>query len=160
MTNRSLGIWAGLGGLLLCLGAMAAESSYGPRQYYGNYSYNSAGKYYYRPYYYKPTPEYSGYKHHYTVYYPSKPKYQYYYNPYKKQYWGRCPTQHYGKPQYSMLAEDDRKGSVEDIPEKSFPPLANKMPPIPESEDENATMELPPDDVPTTAGSSKSLPKR
>jgi hypothetical protein len=78
----------------------------------------------------------------------------YFYNPYKKHYWGRCPVDHGGKPVYSMLAEKDRKGDLEEIPESAFPPPGN-VPPLPESTD-GAGMELPPDDLP----SSESLPKQ
>jgi hypothetical protein len=148
--RSSLGLaLAGLALLLpAALGVVAHGNTYSPRQYYGGYNRHPRG-HYIRPYYYKPTPTYAGYKTHYAVYFPSRPRHVYMYNPYKKQYWGRCPTYTEGKPQYSLLAEKDRKGSVEDIKEESFPPPAD-VPPIPESKD-GAKLELPPDDVPTNS---------
>jgi len=129
----------------------APAGKYSPRQYYGGWHKHDRQNYYYRYYYYKPRENYSGYKHHYAIYYPSKPNYYYYYNPYKKQYWGRCPSKYDdGKGTYSMLADEDRKGSLEDIDEKSFP-KPGPLPKIPDSEDD-ATLELPPDDLPTGGG--------
>ena len=141
---------AGLAVLLPAAGGVVARGeTYSPRQYYGSIVKHPRLDYSYRPYYYKPTPTYAGYKHHYAVYFPARPKYVYFYNPYKKQYWGRCPVSTGGKPLYSLLPEKDRKGSIEDIEEKSFPP-ATDVPPVPESKD-GAKLELPPDDVPATA---------
>ncbi len=125
--------------------ALSAPSG-GGRQYYSGWSKPAGRSYYYRTYYYKPTPTYSGYKHHYVVYYPTRPKYVYYYNPYKKQYWGRCPSQSAGKEQYQLLADKDRKASLDDIAESAFPE-AGKMPRIPEAEDD-ARVDVPPDDLP------------
>jgi hypothetical protein len=125
---------------------------YYTRQYYGNWS--RYQNYYYRSYYYKPSPTYYGYKHHYVIYYPTSPNYYYYYNPYKKYYWGRCPTQLNGTAQYSLLAEADRKGDLEQIPESAFP-APGAMPKIPEAKDD-ATVDLPPDDLPNPTGN---LPK-
>ena len=122
----------------------ARADHYSARQYYGGW--HSYHNYYYRSYYYKPYSDYYGYKHHYAIYTPKYPKYVYFYNPYKKQYWGRCPVDHGGKPVYSMLAEKDRKGDLEEIPESAFP-APGPVPPMPESTD-GATMELPPDDLP------------
>ena len=127
-------------------GAAVTAQSYAPRQYYGAIQKHPKHNYSYRPYYYKPAPTYAGYKHHYAVYVPSQPKYVYMYNPYKKQYWGRCPAGGGGQPQYSMLAEADRKANLTEIPESAFPP-PGKLPPVPESAD-GATFELPPDDLP------------
>jgi hypothetical protein len=120
---------------------------YTPRQYYGNWKQHTSKTYYYRPYYYKPSPTYSGYKHHYVIYYPSRPTYYYYYNSYTRTYWGRCPVKTDGKGEYSLLADADRKGNIEEIPEKAFPPMA-KLPKMPEATDD-ATLDLPPDDLPT-----------
>lgn len=153
MSKRSVITLGVLGGILLALTTMSASGAYHTRQYYGHYRYYKPANYYYRPYYYKPTPSYAGYRHHYVTYYPSRPKYQYYYNTYQKRYWGRCPSKNYGKPQYSLLAQADRKPTIDEIPEKSFPPFG-EMPSIPESED-NEKMDLPPDDLPGTGG----LPK-
>jgi hypothetical protein len=138
-------------GALLMAGAIvlvAGADTSGPRQYYSSWRKHSGYNYYYRTYYYKPTPTYAGYRHHYVIYYPSRPKYVYYYNPYRKNYWGRCPTSYApGKPRYSELASEDRRDSLEEIPEKAFPALG-PMPRVPESRDE-AVMEPPPDDLPT-----------
>jgi hypothetical protein len=136
-----------------CLMAFALASSprpaadyYSARQYYATWHKPAQKSYYYRTYFYKPAPTYAGYKHHYVIYFPSRPKYYYFYNPYKKVYWGRCPADHGGKPLYSLLAERDRKGNVEEIPESAFPQPA-ALPPLPESTD-GATLDLPPDDLP------------
>jgi hypothetical protein len=123
------------------------------RQYYSSWHKTTQHAYYYRNYYYKPSESYYGYKHHYTIFHPQRPQYLYYYNPYSKKYWGRCPAHSQGKGQYSLLAEADRRGDLEQIPETAFP-RPGKMPPIPESTDD-ATMDLPPDDLPTDA----SLPR-
>jgi hypothetical protein len=133
--------------LIACAAAPAQAKSYNSRQYYSGWRKYSKGGYYYRTYYYKPHSAYSGYRHHYAVYYPTRPKYIYFYNPYKKVYWGRCPS-HWapGRPTYSQLRERDRKGRLQDIPEKAFPPM-KKMPPVPDSDD-NKEMEPPPDDLP------------
>lgn len=146
-------ILLGLVALLLVglLGTSAPASKYASRQYYGNWRKHDKQGYYYRPYYYKPRDDYSGYKHHYVFYFPSKPDHYYYYNPHKKQWWGRCPVKHdNGKGTYSMLAEEDRKENFDDVDEKKFP-KPGPMPSIPESSD-NATLDLPPDDLPTSEG--------
>jgi len=127
-------------------GSAASAQSYSPRQYYGGIRKHPTANYSYRPLYYKPTPTYVGYKHHYAVYVPAQPRYVYFYNPYKKQYWGRCPVAAQGEAQYSLLAEKDRKGNLNEIPETAFP-APGKLPPLPESTD-GATLELPPDDLP------------
>ena len=132
-------------GLSVCGVPATKAGHYSYRQYYGNWNYYPSKSYYYRPYYYKPYEDYTGYKHHYVVYYPSKPKYYYYYNPYEKKYWGRCPSyqyyqsgEHYGQEYYSLLAPEDRRGNIEDIPENKFPPMA-KMPPIPDAQPNDKT---------------------
>jgi hypothetical protein len=141
----ALALTAGAGGNL-------RADTYTYRQYYS--SWHAHRNYYYRHYYYKPTPTYVGYKHHYVVYFPQRPQYVYYYNPYKRVYWGRCPTSCEGNEQYSLLAEKDRKGSVDEIPEAAFP-KPGPMPKIPESKD-GAKVDLPPDDLP---GDKAALPK-
>lgn len=133
-------------------GAVVQADYYTPRQYYGGWNYHSGKQYHYRYYYYKPTPTYAGYKHHYVIYHPKRPDHYYFYNPHKKQYWGRCPTQTYGQPQYSMLAEEDRKANLDAIPEKAFP-KPGPLPSIPETENEKTppTLDPPPGNpVPTT----------
>ena len=87
------------------------------------------------------------------IYYPSRPQYVYYYNPYRGTYRGRYPTATCEKGQYSMLAEEDRKARLEDIPEKAFP-KRGAMPRVPEAED-NIKVDAPPDDLPTR----ENLPK-
>jgi hypothetical protein len=122
------------------------RADYGsPRQYYGGWNKHPSKPYYYSHYYYKPTPDYAGYRYHYAMYYPSRPTHYYFYNPHKKQFWGRCPVQTYGQPQYSLLAEADRKADINDIPEKAFP-KPSALPPVPETEKEKnpPTLDPPP----------------
>ena len=125
----------------------ATGNSYSHRQYYGGWNNHSTKTYHYRTYYYKPTPTYVGYKHNYTIYYPSRPNHYYYYSPYTQKYWGRCPTKYEGEAYYSMLADADRKPTVEQIPEKAFP-APGKLPSVPEATDD-VKLDLPPDDLPT-----------
>jgi len=133
-------------------------TDYYPRQYYSSWHKHPSYDYQYRTYYYKPSPTYYTYRHHYVTYHqaPQHKNYVYYYNPYQKKYWGRCPTTyanydpHYNYNQgeaYSLLKEDDRKETLQQIPEKSFP-KPGPMPTIPEATD-GAKVELPPDDLPS-----------
>jgi hypothetical protein len=133
--------------LVAVASAAAHADSYAPRQYYGAIRKHPSYSYSYRAYYYKPTPTYVGYRHHYVIYVSAQPKYVYFYNPYKRQYWGRCPVASDGKGQYSLLAEKDRKASLDAIDESAFPPPGDP-PPVPESTD-GASLELPPDDLPS-----------
>lgn len=123
----------------------AVADQCGPRQYYSGWHKPAAKSYHYRVYYYKPTPSYVGYRHHYVIYHPQRPNYYYYYNPVKKAYWGRCPVEQNGQPQYSLLAEKDRTGNLEQIAEASFP-APGPMPKVPDAED--LTLDLPPGDLP------------
>ncbi len=123
-----------------------SAENYTHRQYYGDWHRHATKNYHYRSYYYKPTATYSGYKHHYVVYFPARPTHYYYYNPYTKVYWGRCPVKTEGQGEYSLLAEADRKGNIDDIAEKAFP-APGKLPAIPESKD-SVALDLPPDDLP------------
>src|SRR5262245_48178124 len=142
--------WVGV--LALSLAALP-EAPAGPthssRQYYSSWRQHSNTRYHYRKYYYKPRGDYVGFKHHYVVHDSKRPNHLYFYNPYKKVFWGRCPTQSNGRGTYSLLAEKDRKATLEEIPEEAFP-APGKMPSIPEAEDD-AEMDLPPDDLPTLA---------
>lgn len=129
---------------LLVVGAAAtADAAY--RQYYSGWTQYPTGGYYYRTLYYKPHAAYTGYNYHYAIYKPQSPRYVYYYNPYKRQYWGRYDME--GKPgaEYSLLADEDRKEKLTDIPESAFP-KPGKMPALPESTD-GATID-PPKDLP------------
>ena len=126
--------------------ALAADHS-GSRQSFGDWHKHQRG-FSYRPYYYKPHPQFVGFKHHYVIHHNARPQHNYFYNPYKKQFWGRCPVATEGKPSYSLLAEKDRNGDINQIPETAFP-KPGPMPPIPESTD-GATLDLPPDDLPGT----------
>lgn len=144
------GVLAGLALALLLGTGLAALASSSPRQYYGGWAKHPRRSYHYRHYYYKPSPGYVGYKHHYAIHHPSRPKHVYFYNPYKKVYWGRCPLSSGGKPAYSLLPESARKATLEEIPESAFPP-PGEMPRIPDAEDD-ATLELPPDDLPPDEG--------
>ena len=133
-------------GLLASSPTRAADHS-GSRQSFGDWHKHSRG-FSYRPYYYKPHPQFVGYKHHYVIHYQARPQHNYFYNPYNKQFWGRCPVAAEGKPSYSLLAAEDRRGDINKIPESAFP-KEGPMPPIPESTD-GATLDLPPDDLPAT----------
>jgi hypothetical protein len=125
-----------------------AQAGY-TRQYYSSWSYYSTTRYYYRTYYYYPTTYATTYSYHYTIYYPSQPRYVYYYNPVSRQYWGRFEFGEDGKPKgYSLLAEQDRKEKLADIPESAFPKPA-AMPAIPGATD-GEKMSPPPADLPPT----------
>ena len=132
---------------LLTSSATRAADQFGSRQSFGDWHNHSRG-FSYRPYYYKPNPQFVGFKHHYVIHYQSHPQHNYFYNPYNKQFWGRCPVAAEGKPSYSLLAAEDRSGDINTIPESAFP-KPGPMPPIPESTD-GATLDLPPDDLPST----------
>ena len=136
-----------LGASLLGFGIPSQEAqAHGPRQYYSSWNRHPSANYHYRHYYYKPSPNYSGYRHHYVIYHIQRPKHLYFYNPYTRKYWGRCPIGSQGTGSYSMLAEKDRAGSLNDIPESAFPePTA--VPPVPEATDK-LPLDLPPDDLP------------
>ena len=137
----------GAASVLSVLATPTAEAdTYSGRQYYSGWNHHSSYGYHYRYYYYKPSTSYYGYRHNYVIYYPSRPKYYYYYNPYTKHYWGRCPVDSKGRGEYSMLAEKDRRSSLDEIPEEAFP-KPGKVPGIPEATDD-ATLDLPPDDLP------------
>ncbi len=122
----------------------SAQAGYG-RQYYGGWSYRPQTTYYYRSYHYKPYNTYNGYRYHYCVYYPSRPRYVYYYNPYQQVYWGRYDLEAKG---YSMLAEKDRKGDLEAIPDAAFP-KPGAMPALPESKDGETITPIAPTDLPS-----------
>lgn len=122
-----------------------ANAQHSSRQYYGGWHAHSGG-YHYRSYYYKPHAQFSGFKHHYVIHHPRFPQHLYFYNPYQKKFWGRCPVDHGGKPVYSLLAEKDRNGDLDKIPESAFP-KPGPVPEIPESTD-GAKLDLPPDDLP------------
>jgi hypothetical protein len=115
------------------VGATKAGSSY-YRQYYGGWHYYPEHGYYYNTYHYQPYEGYEGYNYHYSIYYPSHPNYVYYYNPHQHYYWGRLDMTAKPGHQYSLLAPQDRKNSLKEIPEKAFPE-AGQMPPIPDSKD-------------------------
>lgn len=135
-----------LTGILLVSAAGASRAGgYGVRQYYTGWSPTTYG-YYYRTYYYKPYPTYTSYSYHYVIYYPSQPSYYYYYNPYRRVYWGRSPVKHDGKAVYSLLSEEHRKGTLNEIKEEDFP-KPGPMPKVPEATD-GATMQVPPSDPP------------
>jgi hypothetical protein len=142
-----------LAGVFLLSATTASQAyDYGPRQYYTGWSSTNYG-YYYRTYYYKPYPTYTSYSYQYVIYYPSRPSYYYYYNPHRRAYWGRSPVQNDGKAVYSLLAEEHRKGTLNEIKEEHFP-KPGPMPAVPESKD-GAKIAVPPADPPTGAA----LPK-
>lgn len=116
------------------------------RQYYSQWTYSNANQYYYRAYYYLPAPTVTVYSYHYVIYYPTRPDYCYYYNPHKQVFWGRASSDPAKNPGYSLLAPEDRKANLTDIPETAFGKLG-EMPPIPDSND-GAKLQLAPSDVP------------
>lgn len=112
-----------------------AEARVYRRQYYSSWSYRPRTRYYYTRYYYRPAIRTRTYSYHYVIYYPSRPRYRYYYNPVRRVYWGRYEVDAKGKPLgYSMLKPEDRKSSLEEIPDSAFP-KPTKMPVIPEAKD-------------------------
>lgn len=141
---------------VLVLGVLAssvATAGYSYRQYYGGWRRHTSYSYHYRSYYYQPTHSYSGYRHHYAIYYPSQPRYVYYYNPYKRVYWGRFDLQGNEGQHYSLLAEQDRKEHLKEIPESAFP-KPGAMPNVPEATD-GTTMLPPPADLPADEAGTK-----
>jgi hypothetical protein len=126
---------------MLALGAAAAwggRAEAGYRHYYSSW-HATPYHYYYRNYYYQPN------AHDYVIYYPKYPRYLYYYNPVNKTYWGRFDVKTKG---YSLLAEEDRRGALKDIPEKAFPE-AGELPPVHGDKDAEKVQAPPTDDLPT-----------
>jgi hypothetical protein len=136
--------------LVVALGLSAPPAApakpFAHRQYYSGWHRHSTHGYHYRYYHFKPHADFAGFKHHYVIHHANRPGWLYFYNPHTKRYWGRCPAGASGKGQYALLAPEDRKASLADIPESAFPE-PGPMPPIPESED-GVAMDLPPDDLP------------
>lgn len=103
----------------------------------GHYSrWHHRGSYCYSYYYVTPV------RYHHVVHFPSRPRYHYYYNPYRRVYWGRFDTQGEAGKQYSLLAPEDRRENLDDIPESAFPP-PGPMPAEPEAND-GTTLAIPP----------------
>lgn len=142
---RPLALWVIAAASLIVATPVYAQQGYQHRQYYGNWHAHQSG-YSYRPYYFKPNNQFHGYRHHYVIHHPKDPRHLYFYNPYKKQFWGRCPVAAGGKALYSMLAEKDRAGELEKIPETAFPE-PGPLPTVPEATD-GLKLDLPPDDLP------------
>jgi len=124
MLNR-LGIATGI--LMFAAATIAVEAGGYGQQYYGNWNHYPSRGYHYCSYNYKPYESYPTYSYHYCICYPSQPNYVYYYNPHRGHYWGRCDLQ---TGMYSLLAEGDRRSTVEAIPEKAFP-TPGQMPLVP-----------------------------
>lgn len=89
-----------------------------PRQVYGKWK--EGNHYFYRTYNFKPTPT-SDYQQHIVICYKTDRRYYYFYNPESKKFWGRCEVVQPECPTYAMLAEEDRKGNLKDIPDSAFP---------------------------------------
>jgi len=124
--------------------AREAEAGVYRRQYYSAWRYRPRTTYYYTRYYYRPLVRTQTYNYHYVICYPSRPRYRYYYNPVRRVYWGRFEVDENGKALgYSLLKPEDRKSSLEEIPESAFP-NPGKMPLIPESKD-SKQMAAPPE---------------
>ncbi len=134
-------------GVLGSIAVMPSTASAGyysrHRQYYSTWSYRPSSSYHYCRYYYSSAPTIYSYNYHYVIYYPTRPRFRYYYNPVRRTYWGRYEVDENGKAVgYSILAEKDRKASLDEIPESAFP-KASQMPPIPEAKDKVAMLEPP-----------------
>jgi hypothetical protein len=116
-TSRVLSLVAAVAVGLLPVVAQAA-----PIQKYGEWK-TGKENYTYRTYTFaaseqeKPTV-------HVVIYYKDDPKHYYYWNPKEKKFWGRGLVDSVdGCHQlYQMLAPEDRKGDLADIPKKAFPP--------------------------------------
>jgi len=121
-------------------------SYYVPQYYTPYYTYSPSYGYYYTTYYYQVTVAQPVYYYHYCVYYPYQPHYVYYYNPVSQLYWGRYELGSKGERRYSMLAPQDRKKDLKDIPESAFP-APSAMPPIPGTQNGEAMLP-PPENVP------------
>ena len=116
------------------------------RQYYSTWTYHPTANYHYCRYNYRPTVYTTTYQYHYVVRIPSRPRYRYYYNPVRRVYWGRYEVDCNGNSKgYSLLAPEDRKGSLDEIDESKFPAPA-EMPAIPDSDDDIRIE--PPSDLP------------
>lgn len=148
----------------LCLVAVVAAGLFPtvtkadePRQKYGEWK--RAEHYWYRSYNFKPTPD-SEYKQHIVIAFHKDRRFYYYWNPEAKVFWGRAPVEQGHCKTYSMLAKEDQKGSLKDIPETAFP-KPTTPPTIPQEsvekvKDPNAPqLALPPDEPPPsfTSGS-------
>jgi hypothetical protein len=133
--SKRIGLAAGI---FLFAAAIAVDAGGFGQQYYGNWSYYPSRGYNYCSYNYRPYDSYPNYSHHYCISYPSSPNYVYYYNPYQGQYWGRCDL---SNGTYSLLAEGDRRPTIQAIPETAFP-TPGQMPLIPPGVDNGK--EVPP----------------
>ena len=122
---KRLGFAGGV--LLFAAAAFTVDAGGYGQQYYGSYSYYPSRGYHYCNYYYKPYNSYPSYNYHYCICYPSYPNYVYYYNPHRGYYWGRYDLNAKG---YSLLAENDRKPTVAEIPDSAFP-KPGQMPLVP-----------------------------
>lgn len=124
--------------ILVLVGAMILGGGFScPTSEAGHYSrWQRRSTYYYSYYYYTPV------RYHHVVYYPKQPRYYYYYNPYRKVYWGRFDLEGAPGKQYSILAAEDRRGDLNEIPESAFPP-AGPMSSEPES-DSAESLAVPP----------------
>ena len=107
--------------LLVVVGPTARAQVFGGRQYYSPWHYQPAVGCYYRDYYFQETTTTTTYTVHQVRYFPEHPNYFYYYNPQADTYWGRVPVERDGKALYSLLAKEDRKSDLEEIPEEAFP---------------------------------------
>jgi hypothetical protein len=124
----------------------AAFANYFRQYYTPGWAYSVSNSYYYTTYYYQVTVAQPVYYYHYCVYYPAYPTYIYYYNPYSQVYWGRYVIGSKGNDGYSILAKEDRKKDLKDIPESAFP-APGPMPTIPGAKD-GVQMLPPPENVP------------
>jgi hypothetical protein len=114
---------------------LAAAYAGAPRQFYGDWmSGVSAGKDYdYRYYCFKSDAGTAKYARH-VVIRPKGSDYFYYYNPESKKIWGRFVAQGPDAGKYSVLAAEDRREHLYDIPPGRFP-TPGPMPEIPGASD-------------------------
>ncbi len=135
------------------------------RQYYDTrWSYKAPARtsprssgYYYKTYHYKAKKTDRSYKTQYVIYKPSKTKqFVYWYNPEKKTYWARCPTVKHptygqevkkGKDYWSILPQEKRKASLNDIKDSDYGEITTQAPYIPGSDDKT-TIDCPSNQLP------------
>lgn len=116
-----------------------------PRQAYSKWSYSEKHGYHFSKFTYRPSSGPCEPKTHYCIQKPDDPRYVYYFNPYTKKFWARFDAKAPQGKQFSVLKEEARKPTLEEIAEKEFPEPA-AAPKLPEGLDD--TPVDPPADLP------------
>jgi hypothetical protein len=119
-TSRMLNLMAVVAlGFVPALAKAAPEPQ--PQQFYGKWQ--EAKNYFYRSYFFKPTSDAKEYQEHKVIFYKEDPRFYYYYNPKSGHFWGRGLVGSAGSchEQYQLLAPQDQKADLNDIPGKAFP---------------------------------------